>query len=184
MNKEVETLVEQLAEKDDTIRYAAFTQLLVLSEKKVTWVYEVWDTLVEKLGSENSFQRSIGLMLLCNLSQSDSEKRMSALLPRLLSFTKDEKFITSRQTLQAVWKIAWFEPALRTLVVEHLKARFVECENEKHPNLLRQDILQSLLTLADLSHDETLQADALKLVDSEKDEKSRKSYLALMKAKK
>ncbi len=181
MQPEIQTLVEQLNLKADEERYEAFQKLLALSEQKVNWVYEVWDILVEKLSDTNSYQRTIGAKLLCNLSQSDSEGRLATVLDRLLACSHDEKFITSRLTLQVLWKPAWFEPDLREKITAHLITRFGECETEKHANLLRQDILQSLFTLAELSHDEALEQKTFALIESEKDEKSKKSYLALAK---
>lgn len=183
MDSDISSLYEKLNLKEDTERYPAFQQLCLLSEYKVSWTYEVWDQLVEKMSSPNSYQRSIGAILLCNLSQSDPQGRMNNSLEKLLSLSKDEKFITSRLVLQNLWKPAWFEPALREHIVAHLIARFGECANEAHPNLLRQDILQTLFTLAELTHDEALQQEALRLVESEPDPKNKKSYRALMKKK-
>ncbi len=183
MKPEIQTWVSQLDLKEDTVRYEAFTHLLDLTESKVGWVYEVWDTLVEKLTNPNSYQRNIAVKLLCNLSQSDSESRLVSVLDPLLRCSHDEKFITSRQTLQSLWKPAYFEPDLREKIVNHLIMRFGECESENHANLLRQDILQSLFTLADLTHDVELQQKAMELVESEKDPKNKKSYLAMMKGK-
>ncbi|MEA5078154.1 MAG: hypothetical protein VB013_06250 [Anaerolineaceae bacterium] len=181
MQPEIEDLLEKLNSKEDEVRYPAFLRMQALTEHKVDWVYEVWDALVAKLSDPNSYQRNIGATLLCALSQSDSENRLAAVIDRLLACSKDEKFITSRLTLQNLWKPAWFEPQLRDTIISHLQQRFEECETEKHSNLLRQDILQSLFTLAELSHDEALQEKTLDLIQTEKDEKSRKSYLALKK---
>ena len=180
MEANIQELFDQLNEKDNTVRYEAFTRLLEITENPVKWVYEVWDLLVGKLDNPNSFQRSIGIMLLCNLSHSDKEKRMNAIVTKVLSHTRDEKFITSRQTLQNCWKIAWFNSSLSETILTHLKERFLACETEDHANLLRQDILQSLVTLTELQHDEPLETTVRELINSEKNEKSQKGYLALI----
>lgn len=181
MNHELKTLFVNLLDKDDKLRYPAFQKVSDFTGQKVDWVYEVWDQLLDMLKSENSYQRTIAACLLCNLSQSDSEKRIAAVLPEILAHTKDEKFITSRQVLQAVWKIAWFQPDLCQKVVDHLKARFAECTEEKHANLLRQDILQSLITLAELRHDDALHVLVKQLIESDGDEKNQKAYRGLLK---
>lgn len=183
MEEKIQRLVAALEDKDNTARYEAFTQLLTITEEPVSWSYEAWDTLAAKLGSDNSYQRSIGMSLLCNLSHSDPEKRLNALIGKLLALTEDEKFITRRQTLQSIWKIAWFNPTLRPVVVQKLQQRFADCIDEEHPNLLRRDIVQSLLTLAELTHNEALFTAIDQLIQSESDEKSRKTYLAMRKAK-
>ncbi len=60
-------LVEWLNEKDDDLRYKSFL-LLQDRSQKFDDVYPYWDTLVAKLDSDNSYQRSLGLMLLDILS--------------------------------------------------------------------------------------------------------------------
>lgn len=78
MDKKINALVEDLASTNDEIRMNALQSLLKVTESKVNWVYEVWDLLLGKLDHENSYQRSIGVMLLCNLAKSDSENRIAA----------------------------------------------------------------------------------------------------------
>jgi HEAT repeat protein len=181
MNNELMELFCNLLDKDDNIRYPAYQKVSAITEQKVDWAYEVWEQLLEMLKSENSYQRTIAARLLCNLSQSDGEKRIAAIVPEILVHTKDEKFITSRQILQVVWKIAWYQPDLCPAIVDHLKARFSECAGEKHANLLRQDILQSLITLAELRHDDSLFELVKQLIESESDSKNQKTYRGLMK---
>ena len=129
MDKKTKSLVEDLASTNDEVRMNALQTLLKVTESKVGWVYEVWDLLLGKLDHENSYQRSIGVILLCNLAKSDSENRLATSLDRLLACTKDEKFITSRQTIQNIWKAATTKPN-RDKVIKHLEKRFTECENE------------------------------------------------------
>src|SRR5512134_882760 len=140
MNKNIRQQFDNLASTADKIRLEALQSLLRLTESKVDWVYEVWDELLEKLDHENSYQRSIGILLLCNLAKSDTEDRLKYALDRLLLHTRDEKFITSRQCIQNIWKAAATHKANRQKVLKHLQMRFVECVDEKHYNLLRQDI--------------------------------------------
>lgn len=182
MDKKTKSLVEDLASTNDEIRMNALQSLLKLTDSKVDWVYEVWDLLLGKLDNENSYQRSIGVMLLCNLAKSDSENRLAASLDRLLACTKDEKFITSRQTLQAIWKATTTKPN-RDKVIKHLEKRFVECEDEKHFNLLRQDVIRSFMSLYQETKDETLVSKAQALTAKEKDAKYRKQYEGLLRVK-
>ena len=59
---DIASLIEWLA-KDDDIRYRA---LLILQYRSVLCddVYPYWSTLRDKLKSDNSYQRSIGIMLI------------------------------------------------------------------------------------------------------------------------
>ncbi|MEI7847215.1 MAG: hypothetical protein WCK35_15555 [Chloroflexota bacterium] len=53
--------------------------------------------------------------------------------------TKDERFVTARHTLQALWKIGVAGKHQQKLLVEGLEKRFKECIVEKklHPDPLR-----------------------------------------------
>jgi hypothetical protein len=183
MNKNIQKQIEDLASIDDKIRLDALQATLKLTQSKVDWVYEIWDLLLEKLDHENSYQRSIGIMLLCNLAKSDVKNRLADSLDQLFAHTKDEKFITSRQCIQNVWKVAVVNKSNREKVLKHLEKRFVECADEKHSNLLRQDIIQSMLAVYLADKDEKLLARVQALIAKEREPKYRKQYEALLKSK-
>jgi hypothetical protein len=183
MNTDIQRLVKELGSKDDKIRMDALEVMLRITESKADWVYEVWDHLLEKLDNTNSYQRSIGIKLLCNLAKSDSEDRLHSVLDRLLAHTKDEKFITSRHCLQSIWKAATTTKSNRAKVLSHLEKRFAECLNEKHYNLLRQDIIQSMVLLYKYEGDDELLATVRGLIAKEQNIKYRKQYEMLLEAK-
>lgn len=183
MNKNIQKHIEDLASTDDKIRLDALQATLKLTESKVDWVYEVWDLLLEKLGDENSYQRSISVMVLCNLAKSDVENRLVDSLNRLLAHTKDEKFITSRQCIENVWKVATANKSNREKVLKHLEKRFIECVGEKHFNLLRRDMIQSMTALYQAEKDDALLTRIQALIAKEQEPKYRKQYEALLKEK-
>jgi hypothetical protein len=183
MNKEVTKHIGDLSSTDDQTRLKALQTLLKMTETPVDWVYEVWDLLLEKLENENSYQRSIGIQMICNLAKSDREDRLKLSLDRLLAHTKDEKFITSRQCIQNIWKAAATTRTNREKVLKHLEKRFMECEQEKHYNLLRHDMIQSFVMLNEDAEDPKLLAGARALVEKEQNPKYRKQYEALLKTK-
>jgi HEAT repeat protein len=142
-------LIENLGSTDDRTRLSALQTILKLTESQVDWVYDVWDGLFEKLNHENSFQRSIAIMVLCNLAKSDTEDRLADSLDLLLAHTKDDKFITSRQCIQSIWKVATTSKRRREKVLAHLEKRFRECVEEKHYNLIRQSVAKNCGKLQD-----------------------------------
>ena len=71
---DIQILIKWLNEKDDNIRYTTFLLLQILS-KKDDRVYKHWETFVEKLTDENSYQRSLGLMLISENIRWDTEDR-------------------------------------------------------------------------------------------------------------
>jgi hypothetical protein len=134
--EQIELLFEGLTLKDDKYRYNCLLLLEKITSKKVDWIYDRWDFLVEQLDSTNSYHRNIGLVLLANLSLSDLGNRFESILDKYLSHCNDEKFITQRQCIQNVWKIAVNKPALKDRIIAHLK----NLNFSKHSNLLEMDI--------------------------------------------
>lgn len=181
MDQYVKIVYDNLASPDDAIRMTALQSILEITEEKVDWVYEVWDDLFERLNHPNSYQRTIAILVLCNLSRSDAQHRLDSSLDRLLAHTKDEKFVTSRKCLQNIWKVAADSPQNRDKVIDHLEKRFRECASETHPNLLRQDILLSFRCLYDQEKDGALLIKANNLIMEEREEKYRKVYASILK---
>ena len=180
MDKDVKEHIKNLGSSDDKVRLNALQTVLKLTDQKVDWVYDVWDDLVLKLDDDNSYQRSIAIMVLCNLLKSDTENRLEGCLDRLLAHTRDEKFITSRQCLQNVWKVAGTSERTRAIVLDHLEKQFEGCAEESHSNLIRQDIIQSMVLVYKITMDEPVLSRAKELIKMEKAEKYRKKYEAIV----
>jgi hypothetical protein len=183
MDKDVREWFDNLGSADDKIRMNALQAVMKLTDGKVDWVYEVWDDLLAKLNSENSYQRTIGIKVLCNLAKSDIEHRLDGSINLLLAHTRDDSFITSRQCILNIWKAAAASQQTRQIVLDHLEKRYRECTQEKHYNLIRQDIIQSIRLIYEEVKDDTLLIKAQKLVGEEKEEKYRKKYEAVLKGK-
>ncbi|MCJ7811566.1 MAG: hypothetical protein MUP62_05195 [Dehalococcoidia bacterium] len=66
-------------------------------------------------------------------------------------------------------------------VLDH--PRFVGCEHEKHHNLLRQHIIQSMKSLYDEQNDEAVLARAHRLLTEEREVKYRTRYQAILTVK-
>jgi len=181
MKSEIDALFVGICSKEGKERLKALNQLLKITENKVEWFEEKYDELVEKLNNENSYQRSIGIMLLCNLAKSDKNDKILSILPEIISHTRDEKFITARQCIQNIWKIAITNPQSGMEIMNHLKEQYMSCKNDKHYNLIRQDIIQSLYTIYCHNINEDLKADILNLIEREEDEKYKKKYLQIVK---
>lgn len=173
---ELKTLFADLRSSNDKVRYPAFKELSNETEKEVLWVYEWWYELEEKLKSENSFQRTIGLTLLANLAKSDKENRIGRILDDYLDFFEDEKFITSRLCIQNVWKIAVIHSANRSKIVERLQKTYYDnIHHSTHSNLIKQDAIASLFAISKDSGDEKLLGRINNFIDSELDEKLKKN---------
>ncbi|HLR52269.1 MAG TPA: hypothetical protein VK072_05265 [Candidatus Avamphibacillus sp.] len=181
MDSNIRTSISNLKSEDKNIRYEAFTKLFSMTENKVDWAYEVWDFLMDDLTHPNNHRRAIASQLLANLAKSDPDKRMKEDFPKIFAVTKDERFVTARHTLQSVWKIGLVNNDYKSMVVQALKNRFKECENEKNYTLIRYDIIVGLKKLYDVDKDETIKKLALTLIDSEQDTKYQKKYAGVWK---
>lgn len=167
----IDQLFKSLQSKDDKIRYPAFLTLQKITEEKVDWIYDKWYYLVEKLSSDNSFQRSIGFILLANLSKSDTDHRIEGILEDLLKFTDDEKFITARQAIQNFWKIAITSATLQVKITKHLENAWAENIHLKtHANLIKQDIVSSLWNIYKITKNKEIENILNALIESETDD--------------
>ncbi len=178
----IEQLFEDLNSKNNTVRYSSFKELMAITEEKVNWLYDYWTDLVSKLQSENSYQRSIGLMLIANLSKSDSENYSYLVLENFFNLFNDEKFITSRQCIQCVWKLALNNEENKKRIIEELKnTYFNNIHLSTHSNLIKQDVISSLHNIYKETNDMDLLVIVNQIIKCENDEKLKKSLKKLFK---
>ena len=157
-------------------QYAALTALIAATDQPVGWAYEVWDGLVADLRDQDPHRRARATQLLCGLAKSDPQGRMLKDFDAVMAVTRDEKFVTARHTLQAVWKVGLAGAKQKKLVLDRLARRFADCAPEKNCTLIRYDIMVDLRQLYDAVRDPTIKAKALALMETEPDAKYRKKY--------
>lgn len=179
MDRRTRTNFDNLLFQDGELRYKALIDVLKATDKRVDWAYEVWDELVSNLRHKDNHQRAIAAQVLSNLAKSDPENRMLKDFDALLAVTRDERFVTARHSLQAIWKVGTAGKKQQKLVMDRLSGRFHDCAAEKNCTLIRYDIIQGLRNLYDEVKDEKVRAKALELIESEADSKYRKKYATL-----
>ena len=143
-----------LREKDNDLRYSAFL-LLQQRSKSHADVYPYWDSLCEKLGDENSYQRSLGVMLLAENVRWDEADRLDATAESYLARTSDEKFITSRQTIQSIAVWVALKPHLHPLIVSTLTHIDIAALKDTQQKLILFDILGILAQIHKQTGNET-----------------------------
>ena len=97
----------------------------------------------------------------------------------LLAVTKDERFVTARHCMQALWKVGVAGKKQQKIYMEGLEHRFKECITEKNCTLIRYDILQSMQNVYNAVKDEKIKEKTLELIETEEDLKYRKKYASL-----
>jgi hypothetical protein len=183
MDEAVRAAMADIHSGDRAVQGMAFQTLMEATDRPVNWAYEVWDELLDTLTNTDNHQRAIGAQLLCNLAKSDPEGRILNDFDSLLAVTRDERFVTARHCLLALWKIGAAGERQKRRLVDGLAGRFDDCVAEKNCTLIRFDIIQGLRKLYDQVKDEAIREKALELIATEEDLKYRKKYAGVWRTK-
>jgi hypothetical protein len=154
--EDIKQLVNWLEEKDDTIRYHS---LLLLQNRSQIQddVYPFWDVFAEKLSNTNSYQRSIGLMLLADNVRWDTPGRFDNIVNTFLALCDDEKPVTVRQCIQSLVKIVPCKKHLAGKIADKLLSIDLAERKETQQKILLLDILSVLAVLRKVETSESLE---------------------------
>ncbi len=136
---DVDFLVATLTEKDDAVRYNTFL-LLQANSCLFPLVYSHWDELEKKLDSSNSYQRSLGLMLIAENVKWDNDGKFSKTIDNYLSCCVDEKFITARQAIQGLANVLKVTSKYDNKINQALTVLSIDKYKENQQRLLKKDI--------------------------------------------
>lgn len=144
--EDISELVKLLSLKEDNIRYQAF---LLLQNRAILSadVYPYFDIFKEKLDSDNSYQRSIGLMLIAENAKWDDNNRMDNTIDKFLTLLNDEKPITIRQCIQSLGKIVFAKPNLNEKIASKLISIDLTSIKETMQKSILLDILNVLIII-------------------------------------
>ena len=154
--EDLPALFERLDSAEDRIRYPAF---LLLQARAATNndVYPYWDQLEAKLSQQNSYQRSIGAMLLAANAKHDHAGKMRGTLAQYLTLLHDPKPITVRQCAQALPEILRAKPELAGEIAQTL----LEVDPMEYKDTMRKlivtDMIEALLLVRALEPSEALE---------------------------
>ena len=141
-------LVDLLDEKADEARYQALL-LLTARAERFPDVLPHWPKFIEKLASGNSYQRSIGVMMLAANARWADAGAVRACLPGCFALLSDEKPITARQAIQALGKIARDAPSAAPQIAQALMGMDVLAARETMRKLLLLDACRALIPLTE-----------------------------------
>ncbi len=144
--EDIPQLVGLLSLKDDNIRYQAY---LLLSHRSMLTddVYPYWNTFRDKLRSDNSYQRSIGLMLIAENAKWDTENQMEYAIDEYLMLLNDDKPITVRQCIQSLSKIVPFKTGILDRIADSLVSFNLMSVKETMRKSILLDILNVLVLI-------------------------------------
>lgn len=145
--EDIRDLVDFLSRKEDNLRYNA---ILLLQHRSEAYndVYPFWERFTERLKSDNSYQRSIGLLLMAENARWDSGNGFDSALDDYLKLLLDEKPITVRQCIQSLQKIVPYKPELCGRIAERLMMLDLTAIKETMRKLILMDILYVLTLIS------------------------------------
>jgi hypothetical protein len=143
---DIRFLIQTLNEKDDVVRYNAFL-LLQSSSRESPFVYEYWSDLEEKLENPNSYQRSLGIMLIAENVKWDRDDRLSKTISKYLRCCNDEKFITARQAIQGLETIVKATDKFNNEIKQSLASLQFSQYKENQQKLVNKDVSNVLKTI-------------------------------------
>lgn len=175
--EEISSLVPLLAEKDDNLRYHA---LLLLQNRSTSHadVYPYWDVLVEKFQSANSYQRSIGLMLIADNVRWDQPGKFDTILEDYLNLVDDEKPVTVRQCVQSLVKVVQTKPHLAGRINEKLLSVDLPARKETQQKILLMDILSVFAASRKIEKDERVETYIMNAMTGGKLDKKAKAEIS------
>lgn len=139
-------LVDMLDEKADATRYQALLLLTARSERAPD-VFPHWPRFRAKLTDENSYQRSIGILLLSENARWDAQGAIEECLADCLQLAADEKPITARQAIGALGRIARDAPRTAGRIVPALTALDLSSIRETMRKLILMDACRALAAI-------------------------------------
>ncbi len=176
----ISRLVESLSLKEDNIRYQAF---LLLQNRSLLFndVYPYWDVFKGKLKSDNSYQRSIGLMLIAENVKWDTDNNIEDTIDEYLKLLNDEKPITVRQCIQSLGKIVTSKPSLNDKIASELISIDLMLIKETMRKSILLDILNVLIIIREKHKTAEIENFILKALTGEiLDKKSKKQIEVLL----
>lgn len=144
--EDIRELTGFLSEKNDELRYKALV-LLQHRSAETPDVYPYWEEFQKRLSDGNSYQRSIGALLIAENAKWDAENRLDGCVDEYFKLFQDEKPITARQAIQALGKIIPWKPALRGRIAEALMKIDLSAVKETMRKSLLLDIVGALTAM-------------------------------------
>lgn len=152
---DIEFLVSVLADKNDDMRYVAFKTLIIRSELHDD-VYPYFNDFIAKLRDDNSYQRSIGIMLIAKNIKWDKDNVFNEVYDDYFKHFADEKFITARQTIQSVADWIFHRLDLAQDAANALMSIDLDKYKDTQKSLLLYDIFNTLIEIYRLNPSENI----------------------------
>ena len=147
----LDELVENLAEKNETLRYNSFLVLNSIAEDQPGLLYQYWDTFVNYLKSDKVLRVLVGIELLSRLIPADTDNRFEEIEDFYFNLINHHNVIPISYIMLNSWRVGksrpQYIPQIRDLVFS------IDGINQEHKGLLKGDGIIAFTRLWDLMED-------------------------------
>ena len=144
-------LVDNLGEKNETLRYNSFLVLNTIAEEKPEILYPYWDTFLRFMKSEKVLHILAGIELISRLVAADTANRFEEIADDYFNLVNHPNVIPVRYILLNCWRIGierpQYVPKIKTLILS------IDGLNQEHKGLLKGDGIIAFSRLWDLVED-------------------------------
>ena len=143
--------------KNPKIKYSCAKQAVEISKNTPEELYPDLDFLLQFLDGENKILKWTAIIVIGNLSRVDKQKKVDALIPKLITFLPDKSMITAANTIQSLSVIAMNKPEHLDVILKELlkveKAKYYSSKGEVSPectNVAIGHVINSLSKFGEL----------------------------------
>jgi hypothetical protein len=119
-NKLIDDLIDNSASDKAAVKYKCLKVLTLLSEQKPSILYPEWNFFVKLLDNKNSFLRTIGVTIIANLTNIDTENKFENIFEKYYSLLEDKSMINAANVAVRSGIIAKAKPHLQDKITNKL----------------------------------------------------------------
>jgi hypothetical protein len=149
----LDELVDNLKEKNETIRYNSVKILTRIADEEPEKIYPYWDVLKEQLYSKNIIPLLSGIILISRLIKVDKKNYFRSVENDFFNLFEHKNVIPVRYLLLDIWRVGKTRPEYIPRIVEILFS--IDGLNQEHKGLLKGDALLAFVELWDILDQDT-----------------------------
>jgi hypothetical protein len=162
-NPFLDELIDNLKEKNETIRYNSVRILTRIAEEEPGKIYPYWNILKEQLYSKNILPLLTGIILISRIIIVDKHNYFKSIEDDFFNLINHKNVIPVRYILLDIWRIGKARPEYVPRIKDILFS--IDGLDQEHKGLLKGDALLAFIELWDLLNTATKK----KVVDFAKD---------------
>jgi hypothetical protein len=144
----LDELIDNLKEKNETIRYNSVKILTRIAEEQPEKIYPYWNEIKEQLYSKNIIPLLSGIVLISRLVRVDKNNYFRSIVDDFFNLFEHKNVIPVRYFLLDIWRIGKARPEYIPRIVKILFS--IDGLNQEHKGLLKGDALLAFAELWDL----------------------------------